>query len=153
VHVWISFCDTFNAWLAAAYQIALLCLLYLSFELGDQLVAAMFFFLLFLLCASFTHSSCPIGQVQSAQGEGCIEVKKWSEVLLNWICSILFFYSSKNTTWIIVKMQRLGAFYLVAHVSLDGGAMPRSGPQISTSRSTLFLFLDAIASPSSYPCT
>ena len=32
-------------------------------------------FLFFLLCASFTAATCPIGEAQSAQGDGCIEVK------------------------------------------------------------------------------
>ena len=99
------------------------------------LVAAGMLFLLLLLCTSFINSSCPIGEVQSAQGDGCIEVKSKSSKVWDFN-SILLFDLSENATWIkfTVSMQRLGAFYLEAHNSLAGGAMLRSGPQTSTSR-------------------
>ena len=97
--------------------------------------ACMLFLLLLLLCTSFINSSCPIGEVQSAQGDGCIEVKSKSSRV--WVFhSTLIFDLSENATWIkfTVTMQRLGAFYLEAHNLLAGGAMLRSGPQTSTSR-------------------
>jgi len=60
--------------------------------------------LLFLLCTSFINSSCPIGEVQSAQGDGCIEA--WSFLLggsqlTGWRSDAEIWASDQHIEWMI----------------------------------------------------
>ena len=103
--------------------------------------------ILFLLLhgISFTAAMCPIGQVQSAQGGGCVEVHYEGQYLvLVSILKISFSHPNSVSTHLTVDtlhtlhicqyLQRRGHFYSVVRAFSVGEAMLRSGLLTNTSR-------------------